>query len=326
MTRFDRHGNEKPCPPGWAMFALGLLTGLVLGIGLPLAHAQDVTPTLEVTASHSEAVAGQTVFVSWKIPTGSAAVTRCEFRRSPEGLPDVVLSPAPKSRTNMSVVMPDAPNLLLTLECFYPFGGREVSATKTDLIQRTTREAILAGNTEATCYPAPVGSGTKVYGTSYRDEERRDAACVLWFCGDKPRSFCFRWDLADWSLAGLAAAKDLAGLDAKWSAAPWQSTSERERALVAALFEQARPRYYAAPNGTYTSRPVYARKEDGTRGALVSTSRVAVGDECDCAQRAIYGTTRYCSVAGRTNALRPPELLPGSDTISGGSFALCASR
>ena len=318
--------TDKPPLPSWGYYLLGFLAGLGIGLSVSTAEAQDVTPVLEVTASHLEAVPGQSVFVSWRIPKGSAAVTRCEFRQLPEGLPAIAVSPASKTRTNMPLTMPDAPNLALTLECWYPFAGNEVSATATDLIRRTTREEILAGNTGATCYPAPVGSGSRIYGTSYRDEERRDAACVLWFCGDVPRSFCFRWDLADWSIAGLMGAKDLAGLDAKWSAAPWQSTSERERALVAALFDEARPRYYAAPNGTYTSRPVYARKEDGTRGALVSSARVAVGDECDCTQRAIYGTSRYCSVAGRQNALRPAEILPGSDTVSGGSFALCASR
>lgn len=318
--------TRKPPLPSWGYYVLGFLAGLGIGLSVRPAKAQDAPVALEVTASHAEAVAGQTVFVSWRPTKGSTIVTRCEFRQLPEGLP-AIAGAATKTRTNAPVVMPDAPNLRVEVACFYMAAGVEASVTASDLIQRTTREAILAGtSTGPTCYPAPVGAGSAIYGASYRDEERRDAACVLWFCGDEPRSFCFRWDVVDWSIAGLAASKNLAGLDAKWTSAPWRATSERERALVAALFDQARPRYYAAPNGTYSTRPVYARKEDGTRGALVSTSRVAVGDECDCTQRAIYGTTRYCSVAGRANALRPGEVLPGPDTVSGGSFALCASR
>lgn len=327
----------KPPFPGLGFFVLGLLTGIVLALGLE-AKSQDIfadSPVvLELTASHSVAVPGQDVWVSWKPTKGSTLITRCEFTQSPEGLPATTTT-VTKTKTNFDLTMPDAPVFRMHVVCYYPDAKQptgEGSFMAGDLIERTTREAILAADLAGpTCYPAPVGSGSKVYGKSYLDEDNRDAACVLWFCGDIPRSFCFRWDLADWSLAALAAVKDTAGLDEKWKAAPWHSTSLRERALVAALFEENRTRYFAAPNGTYTTRPIYAKNPDGTRGLLVKTSRVAVGAECNCFDRATYGTAKYCSVAGKENALAPPALLPGpvagpDGSFSGGSYTLCASR
>lgn len=321
---------SKPPLPAPGYFFLGLLCGVALGFSIG-AKAEDVPVTVAIDFSHEFAIVGQKVWLTWRPTSGSTQIQSCRLRLLADDQ-EILAEDVNKSRWNRDVIMPDASYLMASLECVYSADvpGGTVSLVVSDGVQRTTRAEITAGTENGPdCYPAPVGSGSKVYGASYRDPDGKDSSCVLWFCEDTPRSFCFRWDLADWSIAALAAAKDAAGLDAKWTAAPWEATSINERAIVAALFNEHRPRYYAARNSTYTTRPVYERTAEGLRGPLVKTSRVAVGAECNCLDR-LATSSRYCSVAGQVNALRPAEILPDAegpaDSRTGGSYSLCASQ
>ena len=300
------------------------------------AAAQDVDPfpvQLEVEFSHERAVPGQEIWASWNVVKGAELVTSCRRRTTTDS------NPWPRSSTSAGkavsafkmTMQPAAERDWLAVECLYPDPAgaldsrgkvRTVSTVVPASVAVTTRAAV-AGDPPS-CYPTPVGSGSRPYATTFKDPAGAPVSCALWFCGLETRSFCFRWSSADFAVTALAAAGDKAGLDAKWVGAPWVAISKFEQGELLKLYEQGLadlpvepppPAYIVAKNSTFGTRPVH---RTSSSGSLVNATdrRVAVGAPCNCAAR--VGTSRYCSVEGVENALKPPALLPAD------SFAICA--
>lgn len=274
---------------------------------LPLVAGAE--PTLELEASHDRAAAGQTVYLSWST-TERASISRCARTLEPEGLAPSSRSVA-KVGTNAPITMPDAPATIVALECWYTVDGQEVSAIETVRVELVTAAELAAAAEAPECWPAPIGKGSEAYGRHYTAESGASAACALWFCGARPRSFCWEWpkvDLAGWTLED-------AGLDARWTSTAWQHPSKAEKQITLELYQAHRPIYRVSPSGTYATRPVYVLNAAGAR-VIGSGMRVAVGAECNGLER--LGTSSYYGVAGEVNALRPPEVLPA------GTYSVCA--
>jgi hypothetical protein len=325
----------------WTLLFLTVAAGVVYLLGWVIAvEAQEQDPafdpfpvTLEVEFSHDRAVPGQEIWASWDVTKGAELVTTCRRRTAIDDGKFVGTTTVQKRESGRKMTMPSSATSAywLSVECFYPDPAgeldlegnvRRVSTIVPASVEATTREAVMDGT--PSCYPAPIGSGSRPYATTFKDPEGAPVSCALWFCGLETRSFCFRWSSADLSVSALVAAGDKAGLDAKWLGAPWVAMSKFERAEVQKLYEQGLaelpptpppPAYVVAKNASYGTRPVY---RTSSSGSLVNATdrRVAVGAACDCAAR--VGTSNYCSVAGAENALKPPDLLPAD------SFAICA--
>jgi hypothetical protein len=129
---------------------------------------------------------------------------------------------------------------------------------------------------------------------------------AFWLCekpdGIKHWAHFFQWDnAAEWAARGILPAAEY---DA-WCAKNCRTMTANEQLIAASLLAKYGSVAVARANSTYTSRPVYARNADGTRGALVSTARVAVGARCDVRKRltAAGKGTDYYSVQGQENVL-----------------------
>jgi hypothetical protein len=302
-----------------------------LAASAAIGQEPDLFPvTLEVELSHDKAVAGQAVWGSWSVVKGAEVVTSCRRMTAfDEATPSSPRS-TQKAVTGLKLTVPTLAksSYWLTVECFYPDptgeldptgAVRKVSVVVPARLSITTREAI-AGQPPS-CYPGPVGSGSRPYATTFKDPEGMPVTCALWMCDRSARYLCFRWSTADLSVSALLAAGAKAELDAKWVSAPWTALSKLELAKLQELEAQAvaelppPPSWRVAVNQNYSTRPVY---RTGPTGELVNATdrRVAVGAPCNCEVR--FRTSSYCSVEGVENALKPPATLPAD------SFAICA--
>ncbi|TXH43820.1 MAG: hypothetical protein E6Q97_33570 [Desulfurellales bacterium] len=109
-------------------------------------------------------------------------------------------------------------------------------------------------------------------------------------------------------------------LTAAWNACATREQTATEKATAAELYRRWAPRF-AVTTGA-TSRPVYLRNADGTRGARVTLGGVAqsIAPGLACGSGAdsprLAGTTRYMEVAGQLSTTG--AILPA------GSYAQCS--
>jgi hypothetical protein len=155
---------------------------------------------------------------------------------------------------------------------------------------------LLSGNAFA-CKPAPWGTGSYPVTSTNAGEPHADGEWAYWFCQD---AFKTTWQ--------MRLRKTGAPIEAFAAIEAANITLSLDDPSLAGLKEAALthldsrippdPTWAVAKNGTTLTRPIYARNEDGTLGALDKSARATVSAECQCAdplQRVVSGSSVYCA-------------------------------
>jgi hypothetical protein len=166
---------------------------------------------------------------------------------------------------------------------------------------------LLAGNAFA-CKPAPWGTGSYPVTSTNAGEPHADGEWAYWFCQD---AFKTTWQMRLRKTGApivIPSLKDKTPTEAFAAIEAANITLSLDDPSLAGLKEAALthldsrippdPTWAVAKNSTTLTRPVYARNEDGTLGALDKSVRATVGAECQCAdplQRVVSGASVYCA-------------------------------
>jgi hypothetical protein len=166
---------------------------------------------------------------------------------------------------------------------------------------------MLAGNAFA-CKPAPWGTGSYPVTSTNAGEPHADGEWAYWFCQD---AFKTTWQMRLRKTGApivIPSLKDKTPTEAFAAIEAANITLSLDDPSLAGLKEAALthldsrippdPTWAVAKNSTTLTRPVYARNEDGTLGALDKSVRATVGAECQCAdplQRVVSGASVYCA-------------------------------